>query len=123
MKHRIHASISDPVRNEATWSDRWAGSDRGLITAWEVGRERAVRDPDLARRALQGELMELPWKGGIVEPLKSGWKFGALHYLAMWKGLRGEDLDLVMDEQIEVICSRTQMRVVFTGDIETLLRG
>lgn len=120
---RVVVPISAPIRDAATWDERWKGPDQGLIAAWEAGRKKAAVDPDLAQRAGQGELVVLPWKGGVDEPVKAGWKYGALHYLAMWKGLRGEDLDLTRGEQVEVVCSRTQMRVVFTDDVAVLMRA
>jgi hypothetical protein len=121
MGHRVQASVSEPIRESATWEDRWKGPDQGLVAAWEAGRQRSETDPELARRAAIGELVELPWKGGIVEPLKAGWKYGSLHYVAMWRGLRGEDLDLTLGARIELTCVRTGMRVVFTDDQEILL--
>ena len=43
-------------------------------------------------------------------------KYGTLFYLAMWQGLRGEDLDIDLSEEIALNCTATGMTVVFTND-------
>lgn len=61
--------------------------------------------------------MPLPWKGGVDAPLKSGRKFGTLFYLAMWRGLRGEDLDLdPISTETTLTCTRFGVQVTFTFD-------
>jgi hypothetical protein len=32
--------------------------------------------------------------------------------------LRGEDLDIDLSDEPELVCSRTGMRVIFTGDVK-----
>ena len=59
---------------------------------WEVGRELREKKPELARRAENGELPALGWKGGVETKTKKGEIYGTLFYLAQWQGLRGDDL-------------------------------
>lgn len=55
--------------------------------------------------------------------IKSKNKIGALHYLAAWQGLRGEDLHLDTDAEISVTCSKTGVPVTFTLDITKLFKA
>jgi hypothetical protein len=132
MTTRIHRSIAVPVRRsvgELSWDERWHGPDQGLIICWEAGRELREQDPPLAARAEAGELVSLPWNGGTE---RSKWgegprtrtcrerarrakkpKYGPLMYLAMWQGLRGEDLDIDLDAEREIRCSRRDRHVIF----------
>lgn len=122
-KNVLHRSISEPIRTGLTWQQIWQGPDEGLIACWERGREmRAAEErfPDddaepAAERASRGELCRLPWDGGIGLDVKDPpiRKRGALQYLAMWQGLRGEDLLIPLDQRIELKCSRTGTLVVF----------
>ncbi len=102
---RVFRSIKEPIREGLTWDERWKGADNGLITCWEVGRERAEREPELAEKAKSGELPVLAWKGGVEKKLKTK-KYGTLNYLAEWQGLRGEDLNLDPSKEVELVCSR-----------------
>lgn len=102
--------------NELPWKDRWEGTDGGLIACWERGRQKSLEDPALAQLARQGELVMLPWKGGVETKLKAKQKFGSLFYLAMWQGLRGDSLDISPDDEVTLICTRTEMQVVYTPD-------
>jgi hypothetical protein len=115
---RVHRSISQPIRLGLDTERRWKESDQGLIAAWERGRQLSDENPDLAARARAGELIVLPWKGGVEKALKSGEKYGTLRYLAMWQGLRGDDLDIEMNTEPQWTCTRTQTTVVFTNDIK-----
>ena len=90
----------------------------GLIISWEIGRELRVKDPDVAKRAEKGELPVLGWKGGVDKETKKGEKYGTLYYLAQWQGLRGEDLNINPSEEIQMICTKTKMRVIYTGDLK-----
>jgi hypothetical protein len=105
-----------PIRQNLTWEERWRAEDCGLIGSWEKGREKRLADPDLAAQAASGQLVVLPWKGGVEKEIKKKQKFGTLFYLAMWQGLRGEDLDIDLDQEVSLTCSVTGMIVVFTGD-------
>jgi hypothetical protein len=116
MSHRIHRPIDSPLRSGLNRSELWEAHDKGLIKCWEIGRQRAARFPELARRSLAGELPVLGWKGGVSRSLKKLEKYGSLKYLAQWHGLRGEDLDVDLDEERALTCSRTRMMVTFTPD-------
>ena len=114
---KIHRSITEPIRIDANWEERWNAEDVGLIACWERGREKRVEDPALAAQATGGQLVVLPWKGGVEKVIKKKQKFGTLYYLAMWQGLRSEDLDIDTAEEPVLNCSTTGMSVVFTNDI------
>lgn len=43
-----------------------------------------------------------------------------MSYLAEWQGLRGEDLDIDLSEEVEVFCCRSHIRVIFTSDLKKL---
>ena len=114
---KIHRSIAEPIRKEAKWEERWNAQDDGLIACWERGREKRIEDPALAAQATDGQLVVLPWKGGVEKAIKKKQKFGTLYYLAMWQGLRGEDLAIDTAEELVLNCTTTGMAVVFTGDM------
>ena len=107
---------ADSSYNELPWNDRWEGPDDGLIACWERGRQKSLEDPALAQQARQGELVVLPWKGGVETKLKTKQKFGSLFYLAMWQGLRGDSLDISTNNEVTLTCTRTEMQVVCTSD-------
>lgn len=115
---RIHRAIDAPASGDTlTWAERWEGPDAGLVAAWEAGRALAPRRPDLAEAARAGQLVELPWKGGLTRALKPGApKVGALLYVAMWQGLRGDALDLDTDAELDLTCTRFGTTVTFTSD-------
>jgi len=114
---KIHRTTTEPIRDDAKWDERWNAEDGGLIACWERGREKRLEDPALAAQAAGGQLVVLPWKGGVEKVIKKKQKFGTLFYLAMWQGLRGEDLNIDFAEEIALSCATTGMAVVFTGDI------
>ncbi|MDD2050672.1 hypothetical protein [Pseudomonas putida] len=116
MSSIVHRPIHFAVRPTLTWIDTWQGPDNGLIRCWEIGRERALKHPDIAQRCLAGELPVLGWKGGVERTLKKREKFGSLKYLAQWQGLRGEDLQIDTSAELTLSCSRTGMVVTFTPD-------
>jgi len=108
-------SVLTPVRIGLDERELWRQEDKGLINAWEIGRELAIKEPEMSLKAKRGELPELMFKGGFKERLKGAvLKYGALHYLAMWKGLREENLSLSLDYETALICSKTGMGVLFT---------
>ena len=123
MAVKVCRSIQESIRQGPSFDERWRGADGGLITCWETGRRLRDRDPELAQRAQNGELPVLGWKGGVSEATKSGKKYGTLHYLAKWQGLRGEDLDIDPSQEIELVCTRTGMRVIYTGDTSKYVNG
>ena len=117
MPRLIVRSISEPVRPWMPWKDLWEGADDGVIAAWERGRQYARENTEVAAAALRGELPVLPWKGGIDRPVR-GRKFGCLYYLAMWQGLRGDDLNIGLEAEVTHRCSKTATVVTFTGDLK-----
>lgn len=114
MAMHLYRSINQPIREGLSWDELWRGPDRGLIWCWERGRQKRVEEPELAARAEKGELVPLAWKGGVEEKLKVEKKHGTLRYLATWLGLRGEDLDIALEEKRTVVCARTCQVVVFS---------
>jgi hypothetical protein len=117
---RIHRSIEHPIRKDLEWDERWKGPDEGLTWAWERGRQKRTEEPDLAEKAENGELLILPWKGGVEKDTKNKKKYGSLKYLAMWQGLRNEDLDIDLENDTAIKCAKTGTTVVFTADINRL---
>lgn len=113
---KVSRSKTELPRAPISWDERWNGPDHGLIACWERGREKAIEDPELSSRARNGQLVSLPWKGGVEKAVKAKQKFGTLSYLAMWQGLRGDNLDINTEEEIKLTCTATQTMVVFTGD-------
>jgi hypothetical protein len=120
MSQRIYRYFKEPKREREclSWNALWKDHDQGLITCWEIGRERREKEPEFAKRAENGELPVSEWKGGVKKKLKKGKKYGTLKYLAEWQGLRGEDLDIDLSQEPELICSKTEMKVIYTGDIK-----
>jgi hypothetical protein len=130
MGKRIQRSVIEPIRVGLSWDERWRGDDLGLIACWESGREMratggwypTVPEGEVdtepgAARADRGELLSLPWKGGVTKKLKVDVKYGTLMYLAMWQGLRGEDLDVDLDGEAALTCELTGQRVVFNREL------
>jgi hypothetical protein len=118
MTRQIYRSCREPIREELSWKERWKGYDKGLISCWEVGREIREKQPGLAQRAEKGELPAMGWKGGADKKTKKGVRYGTFYYLAQWQGLRGEDLNIDLNEEPELICSKTGMKVIYTNDVE-----
>lgn len=116
MSQRIYRSYQEPKREGFSWNECWQGPDIGLITCWEVGRELGQKEPELVKRARNGELPVLGWKGGVEKKIKKKEKYGTLYYLAQLQGLRGEDLNIDLSEERELICSKTGIRVIYTSD-------
>lgn len=116
MSKHIFRSYQELPRKGLSWEEMWRGTDNGLITCWEVGRELSKKDLELAERARNGELPILGWKGGVDKVIKKKEKYGSLQYLAQWQGLRSEDLNIDLNDEIEIICSKTKMKVIYTAD-------
>ena len=112
MSKSIYRSCHEPIRENPSFDERWQGPDNGLITSWEVGRRRSIESPELAEQAKNGELPILGWKGGVEKKTQKKEMYGCLNYLAEWQGLRGEDLDIDLTEEREIICSKTGMKVI-----------
>ena len=119
MRMVVHRSIDQAIRSGLTWAETWQRDDRGIIFCWERGREMRVERPELASRADNGELVTLPWKGGTEdlpnpkEGKKEPVRYGSLNYLAMWQGLRNEDLNVSLTAETHIKCSKSQRDVTF----------
>lgn len=97
--------------------ERWLGQDSGLIACWERGREKAIEDPEMAKKARDGELVPLPWKGGVEKKTKTGKRYGIYRYLAMWQGIRGDDLRIDTEREVTMICAAFGVSIIFTDDV------
>ena len=127
---RVTRKFSETDRGELSYDERWNGDDGGLILCWEIGRNYHLRKSGLARKAMNGELPTLGWKGGINEAVniysthrdavkkykEMNCKYGTLYYLAKLQGLSGSDLDITPSRETPLMCTRTGWLVVFTGD-------
>ena len=65
---------------------------------------------------MAGELIVLPWKGGVERALKNAQKYGTKRYLAMWQGMRREDLDIDLANDQSLVCKATGVTVIYTND-------
>lgn len=110
----LERSITTPMERRPKSVNQHPTEAEMLITSWEAGRRYAIDHPDLAEAAGRGELVVLPFKGGVDKPAKTG-KVGTLFYLAMWQGLRGEDLKIDTDSRPMMTCPRHGRTVTFTG--------
>jgi hypothetical protein len=117
----IQYDISSPPTLGESWEERQEGPDRGLISAWLRGIALAKEQPALAAAALRDELPVLPFRGGLERAIKVKNKVGALHYIAMWQGLRGNNLSIDLTKELQKTCSLTKVTVTFTGDTKRLL--
>ena len=117
---KIYRNFTEPDRENLTWEEMWRREDKGLIKNYEVGRALAIKDPELSEKAKRGELPALGYMGGTDIVLKLKKKIGAHNYYVQWKALRGEDLNIDTDEEIVIICSKTNIEVTFTSDMEKL---
>ena len=117
----LNHAFSNPPPMASDYALRMEGPDKGLINAWLAGIAMRREDSILQRQALAGELPPLPYRGGVERALKLKQKIGALHYLAMWQGLRGEDLSIDTDSEPELVCTRTGVLVLFTLDYKKLM--
>ena len=124
MLTHLHRSIDYPIRKGLTYDELWDGPDRGLIWCWEGGRQIRDKEPELTARASEGEVMMLAWKRGTEIKGKTptrNWIAGTLQYLATWQGLRGENLDLRLNEDVDIVCTKTGKRYRFRSrrDVQT----
>lgn len=116
----IQACVNNQPAYQNDYDRRLKGPDHGLINAWIAGISYAKGHPDIAARAKAGELPVLPYRGGVERAIKTRHKIGALQYVAMWQGLRNEDLQLDTDAEPVMTCQRTGVPVTFTLDIKKL---
>lgn len=117
---KIECKISEPPTQGESFSERWKGPDQGLICCWLRGIAKAKEAPELAAKAKMGELPVLGWKGGVEKAIKGNFKVGSINYLATWQGLRGEDLCVDLDRDVELTCSRTGVKVLFSSSVKLL---
>lgn len=117
MGRPLRRSIALPIRDGMTLSELWHGPDEGLVWCWERGRQKRIEDPELAAAASKGELVMLAWKGGVEWKTKIEKKQGTLKYLATWQGLCGEDLDIDVNEELAIVCSKTGQTVLFSAKL------
>jgi hypothetical protein len=117
---KIFRNFSEPDRENITWKETWEQEDKGLIKNYEVGRALGIKNPELVEKAKNGELPVLGYKGGVEKALIKKEKIGALNYIAKWQALRGENLDIDLDKEIVLTCTKTDMTVTFTMDLEKL---
>ena len=120
---RIKRDINEPSTYDRSWEERWRGPDRGLIAFWERGLAKAKEDPDLAKRVRQGELAVLPWNDGVEKSTQARRKYAPLKYLAAWQGLRGEPLDIALDQEVTLKCTRTEMEITYTADQAKIVKS
>lgn len=88
----------------------------GIVNAWLAGLEHRRSNVAWRTAAEAGELPVLPYRGGVERKIKKKLKIGALHYLAMWQGLRGENLNIDTDKEPVITCSRFGVMVQYTFD-------
>lgn len=112
----IQRSILEPIRSGLSTIELWKAEDQGLIACWERGREVSLEQLKIAERAKRGELVPLPWKGGLERIIKLKRKYGTHRYLAMWQGLRDDDLNIDTNKEQEITCARSKTTIVFTSD-------
>lgn len=118
----ITSSIKNPPTLGESWEDRQEGADKGLISAWLSGVEKQKSWLEIASAAKRRELPVLPFKGGVEKPVKVV-KTGSLHYIAMWQGLRGDDLNVSLGSSPSMTCSKTGVKVIYTDDVFLLGRA
>ena len=104
-----------PSTLASSWEDRWHGPDCGLIAAWQAGRDLALLRADLVAACVANELPELPWKGNGRLLKRRVPRYGPFHYVAMWQGLRGDDLHIDTSIDLRRVCARTGQAVIYTS--------
>lgn len=121
----IHIPATEPPAIQTDYYLRIHGPDQGVINAWLSGLNMHGGKEQAA--ALRGELPPLDFKGGVEppppnKPIKKRKKTGSHWYLAMWQGLRGEDLCIDTESTPSLTCTLTGVTVTFTLDTKTLLK-
>lgn len=112
----IHVPADSPPPEELEFDQRWGTIDRALVTCWLRGRALRTEQgwQETARRAAAGELPSIIFDGGSDGPSKPGAKrTGVLQYLAIWQGIRGEDLKIDTEAATTLTCSGTGAVVTF----------
>lgn len=103
----ITRSVNEPMREGLTVSQDFDGLDGGLICCWDQGRRMARLGHEFVKQAQEDELPQL-----------DTWRRGTLYYLAVWQGLRGDDLDIDLDAEFTKQCSLTKREWLFSGHRE-----
>jgi len=83
---RIQRAITEKIRVDPTFEERWESEDQGVITSWEVGR--------LRRESTEERWVNMVENARVLEFPRTGLKKGSAHYLAQLQGLRNQDLDV-----------------------------
>ncbi len=116
----ISRSIQENIRENLSYDERENQEDNGLISAWEVGRNQAKKDEEFASKVINGALPVSVFKGGFKKKLDTIYfKYATFKYLAQLQGLKGIDLDIDTDRDdgLELVCSETGMKSIFSADI------
>ena len=116
----VRKSISEHINVVIDWESRWGNLTAGIITSWNRGREMVNERPDIAEAARAGRLVSLVWKGGVEKKILKTTKYGSFFYLAMWQGLREEDLNIDIDSEPSITYSVSGMTVFFTNNMDKL---
>jgi hypothetical protein len=106
-------SVAKPRAFEEVQDDAELQAEAELQAAAEL----QTKNEPASVWADRGELLPLWWKGGQRKKLEAPTKRGSLQYLAMWQGLRNEDLTIVMTGKTVLVCTRTRQQVVFERDL------
>ncbi len=116
MSNIIYKCKLDEIPSQyECWEKKWNGIDKGLIACWEAGRKIAETNSEILSSVQADELPILPWKGGFTKEINDKKpKYAPLFYLAMWQGIKGDDLHIDMDGEKSLTCSKTGMTSIFT---------
>lgn len=106
----------DLIREGSSWDQLWLGLDRGLIGCWERSPEKRLEEPELAARADNGGFVA-PASKDRVEKKHKRKKTGAMGYLTAWQELRGEELDIGLEDEQVIVCSRTGQTIIFCTNL------
>lgn len=117
---RIIHSFNSPPQFQERFEDRINGPDGGIINAWLAGIKHRSDNSPWYKAAEAGELPILPYRGGVEKKIKKNLKIGVLHYLAMWQGLRGEDLDINTTDEPILTCSKFGVSVQYTLNLSKI---
>lgn len=117
---KVYRSISESIRKNLTHQELWQAEDKGLICNWEVGREIAIKQPEIKKAVMRMELPILGWKGGTDKKLKDNNKFGSLQYLAQLQGIKGVDLDIDTEAEVTLKCAKFGTEITYTSNLKLL---
>ena len=122
--------FTSPYRDADSVAKRFDGPDKGLITAWEVGRKMRAKNHHLLKYYDLGALPMDGFKGGAFDveayekALKEGTEYefpvtpleGTLHYLAQLQGLKGENLSVDTDKEYTLTCKLSNRTCKLTNN-------